>query len=44
MDVARFAVTRPVAVTMRIAALVLLGAICLTRLPVICFLKCRCRP
>jgi HAE1 family hydrophobic/amphiphilic exporter-1 len=27
-------VTRPVAVTMRIAALVLLGAVCFTRLPV----------
>ncbi|MCC6446152.1 MAG: efflux RND transporter permease subunit [Armatimonadetes bacterium] len=34
MNFARFSVTRPVAVTMRIAALVLLGAICLTRLPV----------
>lgn len=34
MNIARFAVTRPVAVTMRIAALVLLGAICLLRLPV----------
>ncbi len=34
MNIARFSVTRPVAVTMRIAALVLLGAICLTRLPV----------
>src|SRR5687767_1311173 len=34
MNVARFSVTRPVAVTMRIAALVLLGAICLTRLPI----------
>lgn len=34
MNIARFAVTRPVAVIMRIAALVLLGAICLTRLPV----------
>jgi HAE1 family hydrophobic/amphiphilic exporter-1 len=34
MNIARFAVTRPVAVVMRIAALVLLGAICLTRLPV----------
>jgi HAE1 family hydrophobic/amphiphilic exporter-1 len=34
MNIAQFAVTRPVAVTMRIAALVLLGAICLTRLPV----------
>jgi len=34
MNVAKFAVSRPVAVTMQIAALVLLGAICLTRLPV----------
>lgn len=34
MSIARFAVTRPVAVIMRIAALVLLGAICLMRLPV----------
>src|SRR5436309_5423793 len=34
MNFARFSVTRPVAVTMRIAALVLLGAICLTRLPI----------
>src|SRR5512132_3905615 len=34
MKIADFAVNRPVAVTMRIAALVLLGAICLTRLPV----------
>ena len=34
MSVAQFSVTRPVAVTMRIAALVLLGAICLTKLPV----------
>ncbi|MBI1757445.1 MAG: efflux RND transporter permease subunit [Fimbriimonas ginsengisoli] len=34
MSIARFSVTRPVAVTMRIAALVLLGAICLLRLPV----------
>ncbi len=34
MNIAQFAVTRPVAVVMRIAALVLLGAICLTRLPV----------
>ncbi|MEP6757225.1 MAG: efflux RND transporter permease subunit [Chthonomonadales bacterium] len=34
MNFARFSVTRPVAVTMRIAALVLLGAICATRLPV----------
>ena len=34
MNIAQFAVSRPVAVTMRIAALVLLGAICLMRLPV----------
>ncbi|HEY3418045.1 MAG TPA: efflux RND transporter permease subunit, partial [Armatimonadota bacterium] len=34
MSIAHFAVTRPVAVIMRIAALVLLGAICYTRLPV----------
>ncbi len=34
MSIANFAVTRPVAVVMRIAALVLLGFICLTRLPV----------
>jgi len=34
MSIAKFAVTRPVAVTMRIAALVLLGAVCLFRLPV----------
>src|SRR3954447_10037071 len=34
MNLAHFSVTRPVAVTMRIAALVLLGAICLTRLPI----------
>lgn len=34
MSIAQFAVARPVAVTMRIAALVLLGAICLMRLPV----------
>ena len=34
MSIADFAVTRPVAVVMRIAALVLLGLICLTRLPV----------
>lgn len=34
MNIARFAVTRPVAVVMRIAALVLLGLVCLTRLPV----------
>ena len=34
MNFAHFSVTRPVAVTMRIAALVLLGAICVTRLPI----------
>jgi HAE1 family hydrophobic/amphiphilic exporter-1 len=34
MSIARFSVLRPVAVTMRIASLVLLGLICLTRLPV----------
>ncbi len=34
MSLARFSVSRPVAVTMRIAALVLLGAICLTKLPI----------
>lgn len=34
MSIANYAVTRPVAVIMRIAALVLLGLICLTRLPV----------
>ncbi len=34
MSIAQFAVTRPVAVTMRIAAFVLLGAVCITRLPV----------
>ncbi len=34
MNFAKFAVTRPVAVTMRIAALVLMGAVCFTRLPV----------
>lgn len=34
MNIARFSVTRPVAVTMRIAALVLLGAVFYTRLPV----------
>ena len=34
MGIAKFAVTRPVAVIMRIAALVLLGAVCLTKLPV----------
>ncbi len=34
MSIASFAVTRPVAVTMRIAALVLLGTVCFFRLPV----------
>src|SRR5882724_6824662 len=34
MNIARVSVLRPVAVTMRIASLVLLGAICLTKLPV----------
>jgi HAE1 family hydrophobic/amphiphilic exporter-1 len=34
MSIARFSVLRPVAVTMRIASLVLLGLICLTRLPI----------
>jgi len=34
MTIGQFAVSRPVAVTMRIAALVLLGYICLLRLPV----------
>ncbi len=34
MSVARWSVSRPVAVTMRIAALVLLGAICFLRIPV----------
>jgi HAE1 family hydrophobic/amphiphilic exporter-1 len=34
MNIAKWAVNRPVAVTMRIAALVLLGLICLFRLPV----------
>lgn len=34
MNIARFAVNRPVLVTMQIAALVLLGTICFTRLPV----------
>ena len=33
MNIARLSVTRPVAVTMRIAALVLLGAVCVTKLP-----------
>ena len=34
MSIASFSVERPVAVTMRIAALVLLGAVCLTKLPI----------
>lgn len=34
MNIARASVTRPVAVTMRIASLVLLGYVCLTKLPV----------
>jgi HAE1 family hydrophobic/amphiphilic exporter-1 len=34
MNIAKFSVTRPVAVTMRIAALVLLGVVCLMRLPI----------
>src|SRR2546423_3162236 len=34
MNIARFSVTRPVAVSMRIASLVLLGLICLMRLPI----------
>ncbi len=34
MNIAKFSVARPVAVTMRIAALVLLGWICLMRLPI----------
>lgn len=34
MRIAEFSVARPVAVTMRIASIVLLGAICVTRLPV----------
>ena len=34
MNIAQFSVTRPVAVTMRIAALVLLGAVCFWSLPV----------
>jgi HAE1 family hydrophobic/amphiphilic exporter-1 len=34
MNFARFSVNRPVAVTMRIAGLVLLGIVCFTRLPV----------
>src|SRR5437016_1516351 len=34
MNIGRFSVTRPVAVTMRIAALALLGYICLMRIPI----------
>lgn len=34
MNIAKWSVTKPVAVTMRIAALVLLGAICMTKLPI----------
>lgn len=34
MNIGKFSVSRPVAVTMRIAALVLLGYICLLRLPI----------
>ncbi|GAB4464939.1 MAG: hypothetical protein OHK0029_35250 [Armatimonadaceae bacterium] len=34
MNIAHWSVTKPVAVTMRIMALVLLGAVCFTRLPV----------
>ena len=34
MRIAEFSVARPVAVTMRIASIVLLGLICVTRLPV----------
>ncbi len=34
MNIAKFSVTRPVAVTMRIAALVLLGYVCLSKLPI----------
>lgn len=34
MNIAKYAVTRPVAVTMQILALVLLGIVCFTRLPV----------
>ena len=34
MNIGQFSVTRPVAVTMRIAALVLLGIICLGKLPI----------
>ncbi|HEY0868599.1 MAG TPA: efflux RND transporter permease subunit [Fimbriimonas sp.] len=34
MNIGKFSVTRPVAVTMRIASLVLLGFVCLMRLPI----------
>ena len=34
MSIARFSVSRPVALTMRIAALTLLGIVCLYRLPI----------
>lgn len=34
MTIAEFSVARPVAVTMRVASIVLLGAICATRLPI----------
>lgn len=34
MNIAKFSVSRPVAVTMRIAALVLLGLVCFTKLPI----------
>ena len=34
MSLARFSVQRPITVVMRILSLVLLGAICVTRLPV----------
>ena len=34
MNIARFSVSRPVAVTMRIAALAVLGLVCLFRLPI----------
>src|SRR5579862_2736825 len=34
MNIAKWSVSKPVAVTMRIAALVLLGAICVTKLPI----------
>lgn len=34
MNFAKFSVSKPIAVTMRIASLVLLGAICLTKLPI----------